>query len=232
MSIAPQKQKPTSSGTRTGAVYELLRQDILCGNLAPAAKLLIDDMSQRYGVTSTPVREALNQLSTEGFVNRIEQRGFFVAQVSKRELTELTNSRCWVEAVTLREALANRSTEWEEHLVLAGHRLFRTPRSINPDSFQENPAWEEAHKSFHTALIASCPSRWLLDFCSLMTDHAARYRFLSMSVAYPVRDVSKEHKALMDAAIDGPPERAVEMLVEHYRATANFIRNSQIDLPD
>jgi DNA-binding GntR family transcriptional regulator len=231
--MRPSQNLPKNvSGTRTGTVYGLMRQDILCGRLAPATKILIDDMSRRYGVTSTPVREALNQLSTEGFVQRIEQRGFFVAEASKSELRELTNTRCWVEAIALRESLAHRTVQWEEELVVAGHRLFRVDRSRNPDVFEDNPDWELAHRQFHLALIGACPSRWLLDFCSLMTDHAARYRHLSMSVVYPAREVSKEHKALMETAIDGPAERAIEMLMEHYRRTADIILKSNIALPD
>ena len=226
------KTKANPSSTRTGTVYKVLRQDILCGRLTPAAKLLIDEIGQRNGVTSTPIPEALNQLITEGFVQKVDQKGFFVAEVSKRELSELTNTRCWIEAVALREALAHRTAQWEEELILAGHRLSRISRSADPEVFKENAAWEEAHKHLHMALIATCPSRWLLDFCSLMTDHAARYRYLSMSLAYPTRDVAKEHKALIEAAIDGPPTRAIEMLMEHYRTTADIIDSSNMDLPD
>jgi GntR family carbon starvation induced transcriptional regulator len=230
--LTSQNARTSPSSTRTSAVYKVLRQDILCGRYSPAAKLLIDEIGQRYGVTSTPIREALNQLVTEGFVQKVDQKGFYVAQVSRRELIELTNTRCWVESTALREALANRTPQWEEQLILAGHRLSRINRSADPEVFQENAPWEDTHKQFHMALIAACPSRWLLEFCSLMTDHAARYRNLSMSLAYPERDVTQEHKALIDAAIDGPPERAIEMLMEHYRATADIIVRSNMDLPD
>ncbi|GAB7535207.1 GntR family transcriptional regulator [Burkholderia sp. 22PA0099] len=230
--LPSQSSKPATSFTRTSAVYRVLRQDILCGKLTPSAKLLIDEISQRYGVTSTPIREALNQLVIEGFVQKVDQKGFFVAQVSRRELVELTNTRCWVETVALREALAHRTMKWEEQLILAGHRLSRTDRSANSEVFEENAPWEDTHKQFHMALLATCPSRWLLDFCSLMTDHAARYRFLSMSLAYPARDVTNEHKALIDAAIDGPPQGAIDMLVAHYRATADIILQSNLDLPE
>jgi GntR family carbon starvation induced transcriptional regulator len=163
--LPSQNTKTVPSSTRTSTVYRVLRQDILCGKLSPAAKLLIDEISQRYGVTSTPIREALNQLVTEGFVHRVDQKGFFVAQVSRRELTELTNTRCWVESIALREALAHRTPQWEEQLILAGHRLSRINRSSDPEVFQENAPWEDTHKQFHMALIATCPSRWLLDFC-------------------------------------------------------------------
>jgi GntR family transcriptional regulator, carbon starvation induced regulator len=209
--------------TMSGMVYATLRTDILHGALSPAAKLKIDALGRRYGVTGTPVREALNQLASEGFVQRREQRGFFVAEVSRDELAQLTDTRCWVEPIALREAIRHRTEAWEEDLVLALHRLSRVGRSTSPDRFVPNPAWERAHRAFHQALIAACPSRWLVDFCMLLSDHAARYRNLAMAVAYPTRDVTGEHRLLVDAAVGGDAEDAARRLVEHYRRTAEFI---------
>jgi DNA-binding GntR family transcriptional regulator len=218
--------KSAASATMSGMIYATLRQDILLGELPASGKLRIEALCQRYGVTSTPVREALNQLTTEGFVQRRDQRGFYVAEVSTTELEQLTNTRCWVEPIALREALAHRTVAWEEQLVLTCHRLSRVDRSVTADRFKENPAWENAHRAFHLALIATCPSRWLIDFCMLLSDHAARHRNLSMSVIYPARDVAGEHRALMEAAIHGDADEAVAKLLEHYRRTAEIIEST------
>lgn len=215
-----------STPTMSAAVYATLRQDILRGALSPAAKLRIEALCQRYAATSTPVREALNQLASEGFVLRREQRGFFVADASSTELTQLTNTRCWVEPIALREAIAHRNTAWEEEIVLTMHRLSRVNRSGSTDRFTANAEWDAAHRAFHFALIATCPSRWLVDFCMLLSDHATRYRNLAMSVAYGTRDVAGEHRAIMDAAIGGDVDRATSLLVEHYRRTAEIIETS------
>jgi GntR family transcriptional regulator, carbon starvation induced regulator len=224
MSDAASKPGPP---TRSGMIYSTLRQDILLGELAPSGKLRIDQLCQRYGVTSTPIREALNQLAMEGFVQRRDQRGFFVAEASETELEQLTNTRCWVEPIALRQALTHRTVAWEEQLVLTCHRLSRVDRSASTETFKENPEWEKAHRTFHMALIATCPSRWLVDFCGLLSDHAARYRNLAMAVIYPQRDIAGEHRALMEAAIHGEVEDAVTKLVEHYRRTEQIIQTSK-----
>lgn len=210
----------------SSVVYGNLRQDILQGALQPAEKLRIDEICKRYGVTSTPVREALNQLTMEGFVQRHDQRGFFVAEATMDELKQLTNTRCWVEPIALREAITHRTQEWEEKLVLAFHHLSRMDRSISQSKFDENPDWEKAHRIFHMALIATCPSRWLVDFCGLLYDHAVRYRNIAMSMVYPQRDITGEHRLLLDAAINGSIEEAVTTLVEHYRRTALILQTS------
>jgi DNA-binding GntR family transcriptional regulator len=215
------------STTLSSAAYARLRHDILQGALPPGQKLRIEEACARTGATSTPVREALNQLAMEGFVERREQRGFVVAEVSAAELTELTDTRCWVEPIALRQAIAHRTQAWEEALVLAFHRLARTERSIDAITFRENPEWETTHGAFHLALIATCPSRFLIDFCRRLSDHATRYRRLAMSTAYRRRDVTAEHRALMEAAIDGRADDAAELLIAHYRRTASFVQTTE-----
>src|SRR5438132_3065937 len=222
--------QPDAPATLSSACYARLRGDILQGALPPGRKLRIEEACARTGATSTPVREALNQLAKEGFVERREQRGFVVAEVSASELAELTDTRCWVEPIALREAIAHRTQAWEEAVVLSFHRLARTARSIDPTAFRENPGWEAPHGAFHLALIATCPSRFLTEFCRHLSDHAVRYRRLAMSSAYPTRDVTTEHRALMEAAIDGRADDAAELLIAHYRRTASFVLASDTSL--
>jgi GntR family transcriptional regulator, carbon starvation induced regulator len=220
----------TPTTTLSSAAYARLRHDILQGALPPGQKLRIEEACARTGATSTPVREALNQLAMEGLVERREQRGFVVAEVSATELSELTDTRCWVEPIALRQAIAHRTQAWEEALVLAFHRLARTERSVDATAFRENPEWEKTHGAFHLALIATCPSRFLIDFCRRLSDHAGRYRRLAMSTAYRRRDVTAEHRGLMEAAIDGRADDAAELLIAHYRRTASFVQTSETEL--
>jgi GntR family carbon starvation induced transcriptional regulator len=219
MKITPARTGAATLPTMSSVVYAGLRQDILQGTLPPADKLRIDKLCEHYGVTSTPVREALNQLAMEGFVKRHDQRGFYVAEVTMTELEELTNTRCWIEPIALREAIQHRNVAWEECLVIAFHHLSRIDRSSNTEKFRENPDWEKAHRVFHMSLIATCPSRWLVDFCGLLFDHAARYRNLAMAAIYPKRDVTGEHRELLDLAVNGKTDEAIKKLIDHYRRT-------------
>ncbi|KAF1310687.1 hypothetical protein BLX42_12735 [Pseudomonas sp. SG-MS2] len=62
-------------------------------------------------------------------------RGFIVAQISEQDLVEITKSRCWLEEIALRESILRRDRKWEEELVIAQHRLARTPRSLSQEHF-------------------------------------------------------------------------------------------------
>ena len=118
---------PAPAITRTSAIYERLRRDIIQGTLLPGEKLRIEVLRAKYDVGGTPLREAMNRLSTEGLVTQSEQRGFRVTPVSADELLELTRTRCWINEVALRELIARGGRDWEEQVLLALHRLSRVP---------------------------------------------------------------------------------------------------------
>lgn len=209
--------------TRATALRERLREDLLSGTLEPGSKLAIEALAAQYETSATPLREALNRLVADGLVERREQRGFAVAGISAADLAEITQTRCWLEEIALRESIARRSAAWEESLVLAHHRLSRTPRSLSEHRFEDNPEWEPLHRAFHRALISGCGSRWLLGFCEQLADQHHRYRRLSAPRAFHTRGVRDEHRQLLDAAVEGRADDAVALLKAHFDRTAQVI---------
>lgn len=236
MARTPARQPPVPAGsaapaaalgapglTRASAVYERLRDDITQGLLPPGEKLRVEAMVQRYGVGATPLREALSRLSAEGLVQRSEQRGFNVAPLQWSELPVLTRNRLQLEGIALRESIAARDAAWEDDLVLLVHRLGRTPRSLSATRYQPNPEWESLHRSFHRALLARCPSRWLRGFCDTLADEAYRFRQVAAGAAFTQRNEHAEHVAIFQAAIDGRADEAVRLLEGHYTRTGRIV---------
>jgi len=211
---------PAPAITRTSAIYERLRREIIQGTLLPGEKLRIEVLRTRYDVGGTPLREAMNRLSTEGLVTQSDQRGFRVTPVSADELLELTRTRCWINEVALRESIARGDRNWEEHVLLSLHRLSRIP--IVVDNSRMNPDWSELHRVFHAALLAACGSRWLMDFNDLLFDCAERYRNL-LAVIGAVRDVHSEHRAIAEAAIERKTALAIGLLNDHDEKTSQTL---------
>ncbi|MEY4412880.1 MAG: hypothetical protein RIQ53_173 [Pseudomonadota bacterium] len=208
------------AATRATSLTDELRNDLLDGVWRPGSKLAIEALAERYATSATPLREALNRLIADGLVERREQRGFAVAGISAADLEEITRTRCWLEETALRESIRHRDVAWEEGLVLALHRLQRTPRSASEAGYAFNPEWETMHRAFHRALISGCRSRWLLGFCEQLTDQHQRYRRLAASRSASQRPVLDEHRAICDAALAGQADEAVALLQGHYRRTA------------
>lgn len=218
--------------TLASTVYGKLRYDILCGSLAPGEKLRAEYLRDRYEVGNSPVREALNRLSADGLVVREDQKGFRVSSVSRTELHELTQTRCWLEGLALREAIANGQDEWEEALVLACHRLSKVRQSSDETTYVVNPDWEALHREFHMALISACGSRFLIDFCGQLNDKAGRYRLLAVKTVFPRRDEVGEHAAIVAACIGRDADQAVRLLHEHFGHTERIILATKSDVFD
>lgn len=208
--------------TLTNSVYVRLRDDILRGFLAPETKLRIETMREKYGAGASPVREALNRLSSEGLVSQYDQRGFYVSPVSFLELRELVKTRCWLEALALREAMAAGNLAWEEGILVAMHRLSRAPRYLREAPDATNPEWEDLHRVFHEQLIAPCGSRSLLGFCAELRDQADRYRHLAATISRK-RRINVEHEAIVEAILARKADHAVGLLTAHYRHTLEII---------
>ena len=119
--------------------------------------------------------------------------------------------------------MAAATKAWEEALLLAGHRLLRTPRGLDSDDPAAEALRETRHRAFHDLLVGNCGSRWLVGFCAQLTDQHQRYRKLAARRAFPHRDVKAEHQAILDAVLRRDAAAAVALLVAHYTTTADII---------
>lgn len=216
-------QSPTAAGPReaptsaTQTAYHALRRMILIGELAPGEKLKIDTLRKRLETGASPVREALSLLTSDQLVERLDQRGFRTPEISSANFTEILRLRCSLEDMALRDSIARSDQAWEEHLVLAHHRMTREPRD-NIEMF------ENRHKEFHMALLANCTSPILLRFCNQLYDLNIRYRYLAgHALGYQKRDITAEHTAIMEAAIERNADLASDRLTRHYQQTGSFL---------
>lgn len=208
-------------GTLTMRLYNRLRRDIINGTLAPGKKLKIEEMRAAYEVGTTPLRDALNLLTSFGFVERMEQRGFKVKPISAAEFDDLLKVRCWVEERALRESIANGDAAWEEGVALAQFRLGRLAQNTET---VEAPGWEALHWKFHLALLSACGSPMLLDYCKQLHDQNIRYRQIAGLVSAPRRNANAEHAKIAEAALERRPDVAVSLLCEHYRTTGRYLK--------
>ena len=207
----------------TSRIHARLRADILAGRLEPGRKLKIEDLRKSYGVGASPIREALSHLATVHLVERLDQRGFRVADVSGEEFDELRKTRCWLEELALRESIAHGGPDWEERIVLAAYRLSCLTWSKSDNQYVVNGEWEILHKAFHMALISACGSAILLRFCDQLYVQNIRYRVLSNHAAFHKRDSNAEHEAIKVATLARDSDLAVERLLAHYSQTGSYL---------
>ena len=74
------------NNTISSITYDLIKKDIIFGKLKPSSKLKLDNLKNNYKASLSTIRETLNRLASEGFVQAEEQRGFFVNSFSENDL--------------------------------------------------------------------------------------------------------------------------------------------------
>lgn len=220
----------TGNVTIASAAYQQVRADIIAGRLTPGAKLRIRDVCQRYEVSITPMREALNRLASEQLVVLNDQRGFAVSGISRAQLEELTNTRVWLNDVALRRSIEFGDLAWEEHVLLSYHRLARVPRYAGTADSELNPDWDPPHRAFHSALNAACPSRWICGYCDQLFDQSSRYRNLSRAIVMKERGDLDEHRPIMEAVIARDADRAVALMTRHVTETTKILLDRWSDI--
>ncbi len=225
---APLSASAPDAATRSGTtfaieIYKRLREDIINACLEPGKKLRIRDICTRYSTGLSPVREALSRLSSEGLVAQSAQRGFTVASFSLVEFDELLRTRLWVDELGMRESICHGNQTWEEKVVVSYYRLSRTPRYSKDNSLVRTPAWYEAHKTFHLALLDACGSEWLKRFSLTLFDAMERYRAVSRTPGVMRAGHLDEHRAIMEAAVARDADLAVSLLKEHFHRTGQLV---------
>lgn len=212
--------------SRTQAIdlRDRLLRDVLYGRLPPGEKLKIEVLQERYGAGATPLREALNLLVSTGLVERLEQRGFRVAEIGMEQFEEILWTRSFIEERALRESIAHGDAQWEERLVLSLYHLRKFP-SEGTAGEEGAEVWERLHAKFHSDLISGCPSKLLLRYCAELYDANGRYRHIARLSPRSRSDALNEHEQIGNAALARDADTAARLLIEHYNRTGDLLRN-------
>ncbi|MGH1413572.1 MAG: GntR family transcriptional regulator [Pelagimonas sp.] len=218
--------------TQATQLTNRLRTDIVSCDIAPGEKLRMEFLREKYGAGGSPVREALNRLVAEGFVVQSDQRGFRAAPVSLDEMQDLTLARVWIGESALRASIQNGDDAWEDRVVLAFHRWERAQkRGMDVNSSEMHAL----HANLHREILSDCGSRRMLGFWDTSFDYAQRYQAMSQQAHHgQKRDTLKEHRDIMEAALDRDVETCARLHRAHLELTADIVKalESTFNPPD
>lgn len=209
--------------TLANKAYDCIRTDIIRGILAPETPLRLAELKESYGMGFSPLREALNRLQSERFVDAFNLKGFRVAPWSLPEMRDAMQTRIEIETQALRAAIRKGDDEWEGEIVSSLHALNRLAARSEP--YKDLTELERRHFKFHRALISACGSPWKLSFFEQLYGATERYRIPALlnNTSGPTRDIKTEHSTLADAALERDAELACTRLHAHYKDTENWI---------
>ncbi|TNF56427.1 MAG: FCD domain-containing protein [Burkholderiales bacterium] len=199
--------------------FARMRRDVLIGNFAAGTKLKVDELQKAYGVSSSPLREALSRLAQEGLVRADERRGFRVAPLSATDLVDITRMRIMLDVPALKDAIREGKDDWEANIVAAFHRLEKIESRLSDGPVVLDEEWSALHRGFHMSLIAACPSQRQLAWSASLFDQAERYRRFSARYRKTLKRKSAEHRRIMEATLQRDSTTACTLLKEHIQST-------------
>jgi DNA-binding GntR family transcriptional regulator len=206
------QQARTRAGTAAQMIYRTLRGDILALRLPPGSPLADRDLGQRFGVSRTPIREALIRLAEDGLVEVRPQSGTSVARIPIRQLPEALVVRQALEERAVQLAASGRS----EDDVASLRRIVKRQQAMA--GIGDAESFHEADEAFHEAIaaIAGYPALWRL--AQQAKTQIDRVRRLTLPVEGRMRQVIREHEVIIAAISSSNPTLATEAMHRHLAA--------------
>jgi DNA-binding GntR family transcriptional regulator len=197
------------AGTRAEKLREAIEESIATGAFAPGMHLDETELAQRFGVSRTPLREALIQLSSMGIVVLRPRRGAIVAEVTPQRLLEMFEVMAELEAMCGRLA-ARRMSAADHSVLMRAHKACEAAcRAEDPDAYYHE------NEQFHYAIYAGSHSSFLIEQTTAMHRRLRPYRRLQLRVRNRLANSFSEHNGVVEALIAGDAEAASERLRQH-----------------
>jgi DNA-binding GntR family transcriptional regulator len=182
-------QSTLSRNNLSDTAADALRTMIVDGRLPAGERINEVHLSQKLGVSRTPLREALSRLATEGALNNIPRLGFFVRPLTLEEFEQIYDIRPILDPEALRLA-GIPDTKRIDKLERLNRKLAAAPSAEAAIALDDE---------WHLALLAQCPNRVLVEFIENMIRRTRRYEIALMREAPNVRRASDDHAQILAA---------------------------------
>jgi DNA-binding GntR family transcriptional regulator len=170
-------------------IAEALRLAIFCGDFTPGQALPQEEMARRFGVSRIPVRDAMNQLQSEGLLRVIPSKGSFVANPSPEEIRETYEIRALLESEALRLGLRHHSADT---LILA-------ERYLNGFELETDPMrLGYLDREFHAALYAPANRKRLFALINSLRTVSNQNYYREMSTSAHLRQCRIAHREIFE----------------------------------
>lgn len=190
-------------------VYELLKEMILNHELKLGEKLNVRELSEKLGISFTPVRDALLQLSSEGLVKVVPRVGFFVVEVNERFISEIIETRIMIETFCLDRYFDEISSSTE--VLKIRDEIEEVKRT------HDRKLFDDSDERLHKLIVKASSNETITSIYEKLWDKIDLVRHLNER--YVVSN--EEHKEIVESILTRDKERAIESLVRHLKNVEN-----------
>jgi DNA-binding GntR family transcriptional regulator len=206
--------------TATDLAFARLRQAIINGEFMPDERLTEIKLANTLRISRTPLRQALQQLETEGWIRRTSTGGIRVGGVSELEIESLYDVRSSLECLALSEAIARMRESDVSGLrsILAGQK-----RALNAGDYL---AAADLSESFHRKLWQLSSNDVCIEFLETINGRTKRYRRIAFGGQANIGQGVAEHEQIMDRIVSKDTEGAQALLVTHIEHSRSAVKSA------
>lgn len=193
----------------TEKVYQNLRSDILSGTFRDREELRETALAKTYGVSRTPVREAIRQLTLEGLVDTIPNRGAYVHNIHGKDVKDVYAIRSLLEGLAARWAVENITDEqieaMEEVLYMSEY-------------YRKKELWEQVYvcdNKFHDLMYAASGSHLLEHMLRTFHEYVQQVRKSALQDEKRAKSSFEEHAAILEAIKSRKADEAADLAKQH-----------------
>jgi DNA-binding GntR family transcriptional regulator len=207
--------------THTKRIADELRRMIRSGELSAGMRLRQDHLAAQFGVSSTPIREALGQLAKERLIKHDTHRGAVVFPPTDADVRENFEIRLALEPLATELAAGQLDSAQLDNLERI---LTQLDDAVNEARRSGSTAqYEQVDRAFHSAIFAGSGRPLLCEMVETLRDAAAAYAHLHMPEGINqkiLRRLHEQHRQLLDAVGAGDADRAQAVATQHVLLTA------------
>lgn len=195
-------------------VYDAVKDLAIDYRFKPGERVNEVELAARLGVSRTPVREALNRLSRDGFMNFVPNRGFYARDITPEGVQELYELRAAIERAAFRLA-CERGTDAEIAQIIA---IWQTNSALGNGDADPEPDWgkvAEADEAFHLGIVKLAKNERMLHALEMVNSLIRFFRRIDLESFRRRGRTYEEHAAVIDCLKRRDGERGGEILERH-----------------
>lgn len=186
-----------------------IRKEVSSGILKPGDQLEVTALAERFGVSRTPIREAIRTLVESGVLETRPRKGSFVRVLSAKQLLDLFQVAAELEGMACRLAALS-LTKKNVEAIESG-----LAKCTQAAEFQNNVEYAMANLDFHTAIHNASGNDWLIEQLRQLQINLNSYRTMPYEIRGRLKKSTDEHKIICDAILSGDGEHACNLMRDH-----------------
>ena len=194
-------------------VIRALEAAIVAGELQPGVIYSAPALAERFGVSATPVREAMLDLVSEGFVEPLRNRGFRVIELSDEDLDNIAQIRMLIEVPIMSQITPRLTAAAFEKLTVAAEAIERA--AADGDVLE----YLDADRRFHVALISAIGNPRLTDLVDRLRRQARLFGLMDLAKSGRLMASARDHRKLLDMIRAGDTQAAENLMRAHISHT-------------